>query len=133
MLRVEIVNAGVGYGQGELLTHAGSANRGYGYTGTPRVYISRPDSADGTQAEAEAAIDNAGRITGITVTKPGSGYKTAPLVTVAAVTPVAQRLMVGAACQRAASLGTSGPGSWSRVRPKRSLISLAKMMRQYPP
>ena len=90
VLRVEIVNAGVGYGQGELLTHAGSANRGYGYTGTPRVYISRPDSADGTQAEAEAAIDNAGRITGITVTKPGSGYKTAPLVTVAAVTPVAQ-------------------------------------------
>jgi subtilisin-like proprotein convertase family protein len=90
VLRVEIVNAGVGYQQAELLAHAGSANRGYGYTSPPRVYFSRPDLADGTQAEAEAAIDLAGRITAITITKPGSGYTKAPQVTVAAVSPVAQ-------------------------------------------
>jgi len=90
VLRMDLVTGGGGYGQGEVLTHAGSAGRGYGYKTAPRVWIGRPTSPDGIQAEAVAIIDNAGRISGVTVTKAGTGYAKAPIVTIEAVSPVAQ-------------------------------------------
>jgi len=65
---------------------------GDGYTSAPVVTISAPDISGGTQATASATVSgesaplyaNQGRVTSITVTEPGSGYTTAPTVSIAA-------------------------------------------------
>ncbi|HUR58264.1 MAG TPA: hypothetical protein VM029_11180, partial [Opitutaceae bacterium] len=52
---------------------------------TPVVNITAPNVAGGTQATATATIGtgtNAGVITGITITNPGSGYTSAPVITI---------------------------------------------------
>lgn len=66
--------------------------QGTGYTVAPTVTISAPDITGGTQATATATItgDSAplyageGNVVSITVTEPGSGYTSAPTVTIAA-------------------------------------------------
>jgi len=65
---------------------------GDGYTSAPVVTISAPDISGGTQATASATVSGEtaplyagqGRVTSITVTEPGSGYTTAPTVSIAA-------------------------------------------------
>ena len=67
-------------------------NPGTGYTVAPTVTISAPDITGGTQATATATIsgDTAplytgqGTVTSITVTESGSGYTSAPIVTISA-------------------------------------------------
>lgn len=56
-------------------------DQGVGYE-KPLVTIAVPDQAGGIQAEA-VAVMTGGQITHIDVTNPGSGYSTAPVVTVA--------------------------------------------------
>ena len=53
---------------------------GTGYTITPTVTLSAPN-AGGVQATATATINAGGAITGYTITNNGSGYATAPIVT----------------------------------------------------
>jgi subtilisin-like proprotein convertase family protein len=74
VVRAVIFNPGTGFGIGDVLDQVPNSARGYGYMQAPRVFVSRPTAIDGIQAEAVAAIDNEGRVTGITVTTPGSGY-----------------------------------------------------------
>lgn len=67
------------------------AVQGYGYTAPPRIWIQPPPrDSGGTRATAEAVLDNEGRVIGITITAPGSGYETAPEVRIMAPIPVAR-------------------------------------------
>jgi subtilisin-like proprotein convertase family protein len=77
VVRATIFNSGTGFGVGDVLDQVANAARGYGYTRAPQVFVSRPTAIDGIQAEAVAVIDNEGRVTGITVTNPGTGYDAA--------------------------------------------------------
>ena len=56
-------------------------NVGFGYT-NPTVEFDMPDGPDGVKAVAHATWDGEGRITGIIVDQPGSGYSFAPGLTV---------------------------------------------------
>ena len=57
-----------------------SGGIGYSSTSPPAVTIAAPPSG-GTQATATAAVNASGVLTGITVTSAGSGYTSAPAVT----------------------------------------------------
>lgn len=46
------------------------------------VFISAPTGAGGVQATADMIVDGSGTITGFTITEPGSGYTTAPTVSI---------------------------------------------------
>jgi len=91
VLRVEPISGGEGYEAGETLAHDGVASRGRGYRADdpPRVWVARPDDPSGRQATARAVIGGSGAITRFQIIDGGSGYSTAPLVTVAALTPLA--------------------------------------------
>ena len=91
VLRVEPISGGERYVVGETLAHDGVASRGRGYRATdpPRVWVARPDDPSGRQATAEAIVGIGGAIERFNIIDGGSGYSTAPLVTVAALTPLA--------------------------------------------
>jgi hypothetical protein len=75
---------------------------GYGYLSPPRVVIAPPDEGLGAeQARAIAVIDSEGRVIGIQVIDPGSGYRSRPIVELADVTPRAtvESLNVNAAVE----------------------------------
>jgi subtilisin-like proprotein convertase family protein len=62
---------------GGSVTDIAIADGGYGYRTPPRVWIAPPPKASGgTQASATATLDAAGRVIGITIVDPGSGYET---------------------------------------------------------
>mgnify|MGYP003634253410 CR=1 FL=1 len=66
---------GIGKGVESVTVSAG----GTGYSGTPSVSFAAPP-AGGTTATGTVVV-NAGVITGVVITNPGSGYVTAPAVT----------------------------------------------------
>lgn len=77
----------VGWSGSTTLPRAGASvgpitvtDGGSGYT-TPTVTLSAPDDVDGTQATAEAVVSG-GEIIAINVLEPGSGYDSAPTVTI---------------------------------------------------
>jgi microcystin-dependent protein len=67
---------------------------GLSYTSVPQVVISAPQIGSGTQATATAVVDTTqnsptyGKVTTITITNPGSGYTTAPTVSLTGGNPV---------------------------------------------
>lgn len=67
------------------LTDLNIDNGGTNFQGTPRVWISEPvngpNATGGTQATATATVTD-GRVTGVTLTDPGSGYTTDPTIIV---------------------------------------------------
>ncbi len=66
---------------GSITVNAGYFGSGYSYA--PIVIIDPPSNPAGTPATATATVDpNTGQVTGYTITNPGSGYSTAPNVTV---------------------------------------------------
>ena len=58
-----------------------SGGSGYSNVNPPQVTIGAPPSG-GTQAAATAVVSTGGVVTAITITNPGSGYLTAPMVTI---------------------------------------------------
>jgi hypothetical protein len=75
---------------GGTLTGITLASGGSGYTTAPTVYIAPPMPAGTvypppvgtlTQATATASINASGTVTGFTITNPGAGYTTIPLIT----------------------------------------------------
>jgi FtsP/CotA-like multicopper oxidase with cupredoxin domain len=79
---------GGGAGSGAAATAYGSvdpnitiSNGGSGYT-APTVDFDLPDGPGGVQARGHATIDGSGTVTAVVVDEPGSGYSTAPGVTV---------------------------------------------------
>jgi len=72
------------YRQGTSVLSITVSTQGLGYTGsTAAVTIGAPNIAYGTTASAVATVTS-GTISGVTVTLAGSGYTTAPTVTIAA-------------------------------------------------
>jgi subtilisin-like proprotein convertase family protein len=62
---------------GGNVTGVAIADGGYGYRTPPLVWIAPPPKASGgVQALATATLDDAGRVIGITIVDPGSGYET---------------------------------------------------------
>jgi subtilisin-like proprotein convertase family protein len=62
---------------GGSVTGVAVADGGYGYRTPPLVWIAPPPKASGgVQALATATLDDAGRVIGITIVDPGSGYET---------------------------------------------------------
>ena len=71
------------------ISSVGIINPGAGYTTIPKVTISAPDNANGTQATAIAYISNAaGTITNITINAGGTGYTSFPTLTIAPPTVI---------------------------------------------
>jgi hypothetical protein len=75
---------------GGTLTSITLVDGGNGYTTPPTVYIEPPRPAGTvypppvgtlTQATATASINASGTVTGFTITNPGAGYTTTPLIT----------------------------------------------------
>lgn len=54
---------------------------GKGYQAQPLVNFSKPDLADGEQATGSATMDTNGVVTGVVIANAGSGYTSAPTVT----------------------------------------------------
>lgn len=54
---------------------------GTGYQTQPLVNFSKPDLADGEQATGSATMDSKGVVTGVVIANAGSGYTSAPTVT----------------------------------------------------
>jgi hypothetical protein len=58
------------------------ADGGLGYTGNPTVVFDQPNLPGGTRAQGIATIDpTTGKLIGFTITNPGSGYTSAPGIT----------------------------------------------------
>jgi len=89
-----------------------------GFTGTPTVTIAAPMNSDGTPvvggsvATATATVSN-GIITGFTVTSGGSGYVSAPQVTVTPDVAVTLNSYTGATSVQGGKLNLSGSSSSS--------------------
>lgn len=86
---------------------------GRGYGDAPRIEIDEP-AFGGVRAEATADVTN-GKITGITLTNPGSGYTTAPTVKiVAGGGAAASTFLTGLTSVRAITISNSGNGYTTR-------------------
>ena len=70
---------GLGYGR---VSEIKIANPGRGYTGTVSLVLSSPEISTGTIATASVSYNGDGVITGTNITNYGSGYLSAPSVTV---------------------------------------------------
>ncbi len=69
---------------GESVASVTIAGEFSGFTAaTTTVTFAAPGLANGVTATGTAVIDGTGNVTGITITNPGSGYLTAPAVTIA--------------------------------------------------
>ena len=55
---------------------------GSGYITQPEVYISPPNIAGGIQARGNATLSPEGRVVGVLIDEPGSGYTAAPTVSI---------------------------------------------------
>ena len=55
---------------------------GSGYITQPEVLITAPDIAGGIQARGNATLSPEGRVVGVLIDEPGSGYTAAPAVSI---------------------------------------------------
>ena len=97
---------------------------GIGYT-NPTVEFDMPADPNGTIAQGIAILDGSGAVTGITVTDPGSGYSTAPGVSVLNGTrydPIACEGGAVAMAVRAEMMQSNDPGT---LAPESSIESSA--------
>jgi hypothetical protein len=69
--------------QGVQLTLSNSYTGGFGYTSTPTVDFADPPTGSAYKATGIAVVGASGTIIGINVTDSGSGYTSAPVVTIA--------------------------------------------------
>jgi FtsP/CotA-like multicopper oxidase with cupredoxin domain len=100
-------------------TGGNGANQGNGYTSVPNVRVSvptRPTIANGgVQAKVTAVVTN-GRVTGLTIVEPGSGYPSPPILTIDAPT--------GANPRTAKAVVTAGVADVRLVSPNPSMPNL---------
>ena len=86
-------------------------NGGFGYTNQgspPLVTFAAPTGSNPVLATGTAVVNGAGVITGINITNPGSGYTTAPTITI--VAPVATANGTGQSATAVAIIGNAGSG-----------------------
>ncbi|WP_439104064.1 Ig-like domain-containing protein, partial [Celeribacter marinus] len=105
------LNLGQSVGTTITLSNAG---KGYSSTALPTVTFSAPDAGDGVQATGVAVVEN-GILTGITVTEAGSGYYTAPTVTIDAPAPVTAAPSVSLSEGGVALASATGGSGYSAV------------------
>lgn len=108
--RLAVAWGGGGYQIDEVLVHDGNPNRGYGYTQAPQVWVERPQTGDGVQAQATTKLDENGGIESFTVAsgKGGRGYSSSslPAVSVTPERPLAKAEVVTFNAPVAASVYT---------------------------
>jgi hypothetical protein len=68
--------------QGTYFTLSNNYTGGFGYTSSPTVEFSDPPTGSANKAEGTAIVGASGTLIGINVTKSGSGYTSAPTVTI---------------------------------------------------